>query len=86
MHFVLFCADKLTELLPANCERLVSRNAVAALYRIMNICNRSEPHVRIVTFALNTLLNVAMVRTSQPPAQTQHAQLSRFFVAEREHA
>ena len=53
--------DTLTQLLPQCCERLVEVNAVGVLYTLITSCNRSEPHVRIITYALNTLLNVAMV-------------------------
>ena len=53
--------DTLTQLLPQCCERLVAVDAVPVLFRLITACNRSEPHVRIITYTLNTLLNVAMV-------------------------
>ena len=82
-------ADKLTQLLPANCERLVERNAVVALYRILMICNRSEPHVRIITFALNTLLNVALVNRASTRCRLLglvFATPECLYLSEREHA
>ena len=54
-------ADTLTQLLPQCCERVVEVQAVAVLYKLIGACNRSEPHIRIITYALNTLLNVAIV-------------------------
>ena len=56
-----YLLDALTQLLPQCCERLVAVDAVAVLYKLIAACNRSEPHIRIITYALNTLLNVAIV-------------------------
>ena len=60
-----------------------------ALYRILMICNRSEPHVRIITFALNTLLNVALVNRASTRCRLLglvFATPECLYLSEREHA
>ena len=43
------------------CEKMVSVNAVTVLYRLVRSCNRSLPHMEIIKYTVNIMLNLAKV-------------------------
>lgn len=57
-----YVADVATRLSPVCCERLVEVNAVGVIYRLILSCNRSLPHMEVIKFCVNILLNLAKVR------------------------
>lgn len=48
-----------TRLSPACCQRMVNVNAVGVIYRLIQSCNRSQPHMEIIRYSINILLNLA---------------------------
>ncbi|GFO45530.1 abnormal spindle-like microcephaly-associated-like protein [Plakobranchus ocellatus] len=48
-----------TRLSPECCERMVEVNAVGVLYRLINSCNRSLPHMDLIKYSISILLNLA---------------------------
>ena len=53
--------DVATRLSPRCCERLVEVNAVHVVYRLIQSCNRSLPHMELIKYAANVLLNLVKV-------------------------
>ncbi|KAJ8300168.1 hypothetical protein KUTeg_021687 [Tegillarca granosa] len=51
--------DVATRLSPACCERMVEVNAVSVIYRLIRSCNRSQPHMELIKYSVNILLNLA---------------------------
>ena len=43
------------------CEKMVEVNALGVLYRLVNSCNRSLPHMELIKYTVNILLNLAKV-------------------------
>ncbi|XP_059177929.1 abnormal spindle-like microcephaly-associated protein homolog isoform X2 [Physella acuta] len=48
-----------TRLSPVCCLKMVEVNAVSVLYRLINSCNRSVPHMELIKYAVNILLNLS---------------------------
>ncbi|RUS79093.1 hypothetical protein EGW08_013146 [Elysia chlorotica] len=48
-----------TRLSPECCERMVDVNGVRVLYRLINSCNRSIPHMDLIKYSISILLNLA---------------------------
>ncbi|XP_050415465.2 abnormal spindle-like microcephaly-associated protein homolog [Patella vulgata] len=51
--------DVVTRLSPRCCERMVEVNAVCVIYRLMRSLNRSLPHMDVIKYSINILLNLA---------------------------
>lgn len=49
---------------PVVCRRMVEEKAVPVLFKLLTTCNRSAPHLKIVSHALRVLLNIG--RCSSP--------------------
>ena len=56
-----FVTDCVSALSPRCCERMVEDGAVAIIYSLMKSCNRSLPHMEIIKYSVNILLNLAKV-------------------------
>ena len=61
MNVLTLLSDVATRLSPVCCERMVEVNAVGVLYQLLNSCNRSLPHMEIIKYTVNILLNLAKV-------------------------
>ncbi|XP_046339131.2 abnormal spindle-like microcephaly-associated protein homolog isoform X2 [Haliotis rufescens] len=51
--------DVATRLSPRCCQRLVEVHAVHVIYRLIRSCNRSLPHMELIKYSVNILLNLA---------------------------
>ncbi|XP_067661837.1 abnormal spindle-like microcephaly-associated protein homolog [Haliotis asinina] len=51
--------DVATRLSPRCCQRLVEVHAVHVIYRLIRSCNRSLPHMEMIKYSVNILLNLA---------------------------
>ncbi|XP_013394208.1 abnormal spindle-like microcephaly-associated protein homolog [Lingula anatina] len=51
--------DAATRLSSRCCERMVEGNAVGVIYTLIRSCNRSLPHMEIIKYSVNILLNLA---------------------------
>jgi hypothetical protein len=54
-------AEVSTSLSPRCCERLVEAGAEEVIVRLMRSCNRSLPHMEIITYCIAILLNLSKV-------------------------
>jgi riboflavin transporter FmnP len=53
--------DTTTKLSPQSCQTIATSNAVPIIVQVIIDSNRSEPHKKVVYFALSILLNLAKV-------------------------
>ena len=59
-------SDVVSRLSARCCERIVAWNAVSVLFRLVRSCNRSLPHMEIINYTVNVLLNLAKVGPPSP--------------------
>ena len=59
MKVALEHLETVTRLSAVCCRRVVDEGAVPVLYTLMSQCNRSVPHMDVITYCLNVLLNAA---------------------------
>nr|KAG5712072.1 hypothetical protein BaRGS_020798 [Batillaria attramentaria] len=48
------------------CERLVEVNAVGVIFRLIQSCNRSLPHMELIKYSISILLNLAKYEKTTP--------------------
>ncbi|XP_041377587.1 abnormal spindle-like microcephaly-associated protein homolog [Gigantopelta aegis] len=58
--------DVATRLSPRCCKRLVEVNAVHVIYRLIQSGNRSLPHMELIKYAVNILLNLVKYDRTRP--------------------
>jgi len=56
----------ITRVLPLCCSDAVEENAIPAIYNLILSCNRSKPHLMLVSSCLDILLNVAAYPKTRP--------------------
>ena len=61
--YLLF-VDVVTRLSPRCCEQMVAGNAVDVIYLLIRSCNRSLPHMELIKYSVNILLNLTKVSQS----------------------
>ncbi|KAK7504479.1 hypothetical protein BaRGS_00004345 [Batillaria attramentaria] len=58
--------DVATRLSAVCCERLVEVNAVGVIFRLIQSCNRSLPHMELIKYSISILLNLAKYEKTTP--------------------
>eukprot|EP00457_Paulinella_chromatophora_P000287 gb/GEZN01000287.1/.p1 GENE.gb/GEZN01000287.1/~~gb/GEZN01000287.1/.p1 ORF type:complete len:1678 (+),score=485.33 gb/GEZN01000287.1/:676-5034(+) len=51
--------DHVTSVLPSCCVAASEQHAISAIYAVLRSCNRSKPHLELVSLCLSGLLNIA---------------------------
>ncbi|KAL4219252.1 hypothetical protein ACF0H5_021834 [Mactra antiquata] len=62
----LKCLDVSTRLSGVCCEKMVETNAISVLYKLLRCCNRSIPHMEIITYTISILINLAKYEKTRP--------------------
>ena len=58
---MLVAVDMATRWSPACCELMAQSNAAAVIFTLIRSCNRSAPHMEIIKYSIEVLLNLTKV-------------------------